>query len=139
MYYPLLAGVLAAVPLMGAARFFGRPSAATAVALVYVLFRSSALLVVWAMGSYDHLTPPVFVLAPALAIDLGVRIVTGASAKFGTVSSPHRRHQTYGWRWAFQYSTARETASSICSQVSKKRPLMARDLSVFHQGSMRLR
>ena len=72
LFYPLLAGTLAAVPLMGAARFFGRPGAATAVALAYVLFRSSALLVVWAMGSSDHLTPPVFVLAPALAIDLAL-------------------------------------------------------------------
>lgn len=77
LFYPMLAGVLAAVPLMGAARYFGRPGAATAVALVYVLFRSSALLVVLAMGSYEHLTPPVFVLAPALAIDLALWLTAG--------------------------------------------------------------
>ena len=70
LFYPLLAGTLAAVPLMGAARYFGRPGAATTVALAYVLFRSSMLLVVWGMGSVEHLTPPVMVLAPALAIDL---------------------------------------------------------------------
>jgi hypothetical protein len=70
LFYPLLAGTLAGVPLMGAARYVDRTGAATAVALVYVLFRSSVLLIVWAMGSYEHLTPPVFVLAPALVIDL---------------------------------------------------------------------
>ena len=72
LFYPLLAGTLSAVPLMAAARYFNRPGAATAVALVYVLFRSSVLLIVWAMGAYEHLTPPVFVLAPALAIDLAL-------------------------------------------------------------------
>lgn len=77
LFYPLLAGTLAAVPLMGAARYVGRPGAATAVALIYILFRSAALLVVWQMGSYEHLTPPVFVLAPALAIDLALWLTGG--------------------------------------------------------------
>lgn len=77
LFYPLLAGTLAAVPLMGAARYVGRPGAATAVALVYILFRSAALLVVWQMGFYEHLTPPVFVLAPALAIDLALWLTGG--------------------------------------------------------------
>jgi hypothetical protein len=85
LFYPLLAGVLAAVPLMGAARYFGRAGSATAVALVYVLFRSSMLLVVWGMGSVEHLTPPVMVLAPALAIDI-VLWREGASA--GRACSP---------------------------------------------------
>jgi len=70
LLYPLLAGALAAVPLMGAARYLKRPGAATVVALVYTLCRSLILLIIWAMGSTDHLTPPVFVLAPAVAIDL---------------------------------------------------------------------
>lgn len=73
LLYPLLAGTLAAVPLMGAARYIKRPGAATAVALCYTLFRALVLLIIWAMGSTDHLTPPVFVLAPALAIDLALR------------------------------------------------------------------
>lgn len=72
LFYPLLAGTLSAVPLMAAARYVNRPGAATAVALVYLLFRSSVLLIVWAMGSYEHLTPPVLVLVPALAIDLAL-------------------------------------------------------------------
>ena len=72
LFYPLLAGTLSAVPLMAAARYVNRPGAATAVALVYLLFRSSVLLIVWGMGSYEHLTPPVLVLAPALAIDLAL-------------------------------------------------------------------
>ncbi|QIN80968.1 hypothetical protein GBA65_21145 (plasmid) [Rubrobacter marinus] len=80
LFYPSLAGVLAAVSLMGAARYFGRAGAATAVALVYLLFRSSMLLVVWGMGSVEHLTPPVMVLAPALAIDL---VLWRAGRNFG--------------------------------------------------------
>ncbi len=72
LFYPLLAGALAAVPLMSAARYFGRPGAAMAVALTYFLFRSSVLLVVWGMGSAEHLTPPVMVLPPALVIDLAL-------------------------------------------------------------------
>jgi len=70
LLYPLLAGALAAVPLMGAARYIQRPGAATVVALLYTIYRSLVLLIIWAMGSTDHLTPPVFVLAPAVAIDL---------------------------------------------------------------------
>ncbi len=73
LLYPLLAGTLAAVPLMAAARYLGRPGTATSVALVYTFFRSLVLLVIWAMGSTDHLTPPVLVLAPAVAIDLAMR------------------------------------------------------------------
>ena len=72
LFYPLLAGTLAAVPLMAAARYIGRPGAATAVALTYTIFRLLVLLLVWEMGSTEHLTPPVFVLAPALAIDLAL-------------------------------------------------------------------
>lgn len=71
--YPLLAGTLAAIPLMGAARYIQRPGAATAVALTYTLFRGLVLLIIWAMGSTDHLSPPVFALAPALVIDLALR------------------------------------------------------------------
>ena len=69
LFYPLLAGTLAVVPLMGAARYFGRPGSATAVALVYTIFRSLVLLIILAMGSYEHVTPPVFAIAPALVID----------------------------------------------------------------------
>jgi hypothetical protein len=64
------AGALAAVPLMAAARYIGRPGTASAVALTYTVFRLLVLLLIWGMGSPEHLTPPVFVLAPALAIDL---------------------------------------------------------------------
>ena len=72
LFYPMLAGTLAAVPLMAAARYFGRPGAATAVALTYTAFRLLVLLLIWGMGSTEHLTPPVAVLAPALAIDLAL-------------------------------------------------------------------
>lgn len=70
LFYPMLAGVLAAVPLMAAPRYLGRPGAATAAALVYTLFRVAILPVIWTMGSAGHLTPPVLVLAPTIIIDL---------------------------------------------------------------------
>jgi hypothetical protein len=72
LFYPMLAGALAAVPLMAAAQYVGRFGAATAVALTYTIFRLLVLLLVWGMGSTEHLTPPVFVLVPALAIDLAL-------------------------------------------------------------------
>lgn len=72
LFYPMLAGALAAIPLMAAARYIGRPGAATAVALTYTVFRLLVLLLIWGMDSTEHLTPPVFVLAPALAIDLAL-------------------------------------------------------------------
>ena len=75
--YPLLAGTLAAIPLMGAARLIDRPGAATAVALVYTVFRSLVLLILLAMGMDDHYTPPMFALAPALAIDLVLWVTHG--------------------------------------------------------------
>lgn len=70
LFYPMLAGTLATIPLMGAARYLGRPGAATAVAVFYTIFRMAILPVVWAMGSPGHLTPPVLVLVPAVVIDL---------------------------------------------------------------------
>lgn len=72
LFYPLLAGPLATVSLLGAARYLGRPGATTVVALIYTLFRSLVLLIIWSMGMEDHFTPPVFVLAPALVIDLAL-------------------------------------------------------------------
>lgn len=72
LFYPMLAGTLAAVPLMAAARYVGRPGTATAVALTYTVFRLLVLLLIWGMDSAEHLTPPVFVLAPALVIDLAL-------------------------------------------------------------------
>lgn len=72
LFYPLLAGTMSAVVLTGAARFVDRPGAATVVAAVYTVFRSLVLVVVWGMGSVEHLTPPVLVLAPALVVDLAL-------------------------------------------------------------------
>jgi hypothetical protein len=60
------------IPLLGAARSIQRPGAATAVALTYTLFRRLVLLIIWAMGSTAHLTPPAFALAPALVLDLAL-------------------------------------------------------------------
>ena len=43
----------------------------------------------------------------------------------------------YGFRFAFQYSSACSIASHNSSFVSKRRPLRASALSCFHHGSMR--
>ena len=72
LFYPLLAGPLAAIPLVGAARYVGRFGAATAVALVYVVFRSLAMQIFVGMGAFENPAPPVFLLAPALAVDLAL-------------------------------------------------------------------
>lgn len=77
-YYPMLAGALAAVPLVGATRFVGRTGTATVVALLYTLFRAAVVPIFAAMGAPDaYVTPPVFVLAPALAIDAALLLTRG--------------------------------------------------------------
>lgn len=87
LFYPLLAGVLAAISLLGTARYLGRPGAATVVALIYTLFRSLVVLIIWSMGLEGHFTPPVFVLAPALAIDLALWRSKGRSILLATLLS----------------------------------------------------
>jgi hypothetical protein len=67
--YPLLAGLITAMVLLAATGTMRRRGTATAVALIYMLFRTFILLVIVAAGDMRHLTPPVFVLAPALVID----------------------------------------------------------------------
>ena len=89
LFYPLLAGPLAAIPLVAAARYVGRFGAATAVALIYVAFRLSALGIFVGMGAFENPGPPVFVLLAALTVDLALlgkrtgRGVLGAAVLFG--------------------------------------------------------
>lgn len=101
--YPLLAGTLAAVPLMAAARVLNRPGAATAVALVYMVFRGLVLLIFWAMGVTDeHMTPPVFTLAPALAIDLALWRTKGRGVLIAVLlSGPALLIGEWGYRTIF--------------------------------------
>ena len=70
LLFPLMAGALSTLVLLAAGSYFRRPGAATLVALIYMVFRSLVLIIVWRMGLTDALTPPIFVLAPAVAIDL---------------------------------------------------------------------
>ncbi|QIN79697.1 hypothetical protein GBA65_15475 [Rubrobacter marinus] len=89
LFYPLLAGPLAAIPIVAAARYVGRFGAATAVALVYVGFRVVALGIFVGMGAFENPGPPVFVLLAALTVDLALlgrkdgRGVLGAAVLFG--------------------------------------------------------
>ncbi len=90
LFYPLLAGPLAAIPLVAAARYVGRFAAATAVALVYGVFRLLALWIFVGMGAFENPGPPVFLVAAAFAVDLAflgkkgdVRRVLGAAVLFG--------------------------------------------------------
>ena len=89
LFYPLLAGPLAAIPLVAAARYLGRFGAATAVALVYLAFRLIAFGIFVGMGAFDNPGPPVFVLLAALTVDLALlgkrkgRSVLGAAVLFG--------------------------------------------------------
>lgn len=89
LFYPLLAGPLAAVPLVAAARYVGRFGAATVVALTYIAFRLIALGIFVGMGAFESPGPPVFVLLAAVAVDLallgkqGGRGVLGAALLFG--------------------------------------------------------
>ena len=89
LFYPLLAGPLAAIPLVAAARYVGRFGAATAVALVYIAFRMVALAIFVGMGAFENPGPPVFVLLAALTVDLALlgkrkgRGVFGAAVLFG--------------------------------------------------------
>jgi hypothetical protein len=89
LFYPLLAGPLAAIPLVAAARYVGRFGAATAVALIYVAFRTVALGIFVGMGTFENPGPPVFVLLAALTVDLALlgkrqgRGVLGAAILFG--------------------------------------------------------
>ncbi len=77
LFYPLLAGPLAAIPLVAAARYVGRFGAATAVALVYTVFRSVAMQIFVGMGAFENPAPPIFLLAPALAVDLALLATKG--------------------------------------------------------------
>lgn len=70
LFYPLLAGPLAAIPLVAAARYVGRFGAATAVALVYTLFRLLAMGILIGMDAFENPAPPVFLLLSAFAVDL---------------------------------------------------------------------
>lgn len=70
LFYPLLAGPLAAIPLVGAARYVGRFGAATAVALAYMIFRSLAMFIFLQMDAFQNPAPPVFLIPAALAVDL---------------------------------------------------------------------
>ncbi len=89
LFYPLLAGPLAAIPLVAAARYVGRFGAATAVALIYVAFRLITLGIFVSMGAFENPGPPVFVLLAAIATDLALlgkqrgRGVLGAALLFG--------------------------------------------------------
>ena len=89
LFYPLLAGPLAAVPLVAAARLTGRFGAATAVALIYTAFRLLALGIFVGMGAFENPGPPVFVLLAAVTVDLALlgkrqgRGVLGAALLFG--------------------------------------------------------
>ena len=77
LFYPLLAGSLAALPLLAAARHVGRFGAATAVALVYTVFRSVALWIFVGVGALENPAPPIFLLASALAVDLALLATKG--------------------------------------------------------------
>ncbi len=89
LFYPLLAGPLAAISIVAAARYVGRFGAATAVALIYVAFRLVALGIFVGMDAFENPGPPVFVLLAALTVDLallgkkGGRGVLGAAILFG--------------------------------------------------------
>ena len=101
--YPLLAGTLSTVSLMGAARVVNRPGAATAVALVYMVFRGLVLLIFWAMGvTAEHMTPPVFALAPALAIELALWRTEGQGVVIAALlSGPALLFGEWGYRAIF--------------------------------------
>jgi hypothetical protein len=90
LFYPLLAGPLAAVPLVAAARYVGRFGAATTVTLVYGAFRLLALWIFVRMDAFESPGPPVLLLAAALVVDLvflgkqgDARRVLGAAILFG--------------------------------------------------------
>lgn len=89
LFYPLLAAPLAAVPLVAAARYTGRLGAATAVALVYTVFRLLALSIFVGMDAFENPGPPVFVLLSAITVDLALlgkregRGILGAAVLFG--------------------------------------------------------
>lgn len=89
LFYPLLAGPLAAVPLVAAARYLGRFGAATAVALIYTAFRLGVLGIFAGMGAFENPGPPIFVLLAAVTVDLALlgkregRGVLGAAVLFG--------------------------------------------------------
>ena len=89
LFYPLLAGPLAAIPLVAAARYVGRFGAATAVALIYTVFRLLALGIFVSMGAFQNPGPPVFVLLAALTVDFAIlgkgegRGILGAAVLFG--------------------------------------------------------
>ena len=89
LFYPLLAGPLAAIPLVAAARYVGRFGAATAVALAYTAFRLLALGIFVGMGAFENPGPPVFVLLAAVTVDLALlgkregRGILGAAVLFG--------------------------------------------------------
>jgi hypothetical protein len=67
-----------------------------------------------------------------------VQAIVGSGARPGFRRGRWRRRrpQTEGCFCAFQEAVAWCTASSISCQHSKRRPLRARDLSVFPQGSI---
>ena len=77
LFYPLLAGPLAAIPLVAAARYVDRFGAATAVAIVYTVFRSVAMWIFVGMDAFENPAPPIFLLAPALAVDLALLVTKG--------------------------------------------------------------
>jgi hypothetical protein len=90
LFYPLLAGPLAAIPLVAAARYVGRFGAATAVALVYTLFRLLSMGILIGMDAFENPAPPVFLLLSAFVVDLvflgkgkDVRGVLWAALLFG--------------------------------------------------------
>lgn len=85
LFYPLLAGPLAAIPLAGAARHLGRFGAATAVALVYFAFRFVATQIFVGMGAFENPAPPIFLLAPALAVDLALLATKGRGVLLAAV------------------------------------------------------
>jgi hypothetical protein len=70
LFYPLLAGPLAAIPLVAAARYVGRFGAATVVVLIYAVFRLLVMTILVGMEAFENPAPPVFLLAPALVVDL---------------------------------------------------------------------
>lgn len=72
LFYPLLAGPLAAIPLVAAARYVGRFGSATVVALVYTVFRLLVMTIMVGMEAFENPAPPVFLLASALTVDLAL-------------------------------------------------------------------
>lgn len=77
LFYPLLAGPLASIPLVAAARYVGRFGAAMAVALVYMVFRFITMQIFVGMEAFENPAPPILLLAPALAVDLALLATKG--------------------------------------------------------------